>query len=676
MYRRLAAVLLAALVAVAAVLAMPLSQGVRAATSGSAGIALSATCVNVDTDSDTPDYQDITVRGHGFEPGTIVDIYVNVVGSESFPDPSDSPQVSDLGVFVGKVSLLLPGASLSYVLTASTRGASGPQAEATVVAPCPPTLVVTPTCSAPDQPFDLTFTADNFGHGGTVQVGIYVPGGDNIVSDPLTADDQGHLEYTMSGVGPLPAGTYQTAAIEGSEPAARARSIAPAYVAQAPIELPCPEPAPDITLDPNCGPAGAPQDQYAVTVTGTGFGYGPADLIWDVSGSAEEFPIEQVAEDGTFSITIQPWQRAQGSRLKVRVVQTFPLAPDAAANDPALGLYPTESAPPRVAQATFRVPCRPTATPVMTLDPVCDTPALVGDDERRYAIGVTASGLLPGDVDIVFDSGEAAADVTPPEHFPGRVGEDGALVPITITPLARPVGTYQVAIVQSQTSAVLQQTFSVPCDKPTAVMRPLQPTCGPTAPGVAASYTIRIRGRGFYPGTVELTFDQKGTPEVQSATVGVDGTFDTPLTGSGRDPGDYTVLARQRDARGTVLRASRVFTVPCVEPSMVFTQLSGPAGTTTTVTGTDFPAGVTVTLSWDRGLTANTPIDVTADKSGGFVVSIYLLPHDIPGPRVLTAGTPADPAAFPGVTADYLVVEGTGQAGGVSGDPGSVVFRR
>ena len=103
--------------------------------------------------------------------------------------------------------------------------------------------------------------------------------------------------------------------------------------------------------------------------------------------------------------------------------------------------------------------------------------------------------------------------------------------------------------------------------------------------------------------------------------------------------------------------------------------LAGPAGTTTLVTGTDFPPGTTVTLTWDRGITAATPVEVTADATGAFEVSIFLLPHDIPGPRVLTAGTPGGSAAFPGVTADYLVVEGTGQPPG-PGDPGSVVFRR
>jgi hypothetical protein len=207
-------------------------------------------------------------------------------------------------------------------------------------------------------------------------------------------------------------------------------------------------------------------------------------------------------------------------------------------------------------------------------------------------------------------------------------------------------------------------------------VRPLQPTCGPITPGVPESYSIRVRGRGFYPGTIELTFDQKGTPEVQSATVGADGTFDAQLSAIGRDRGDYIVLARQRDARGTVLRGSRTFTVPCVEPTMVLSPLAGATGATTVVTGTDFPPNSTVTLSWDRGITAATPVEVTTDPDGGFTVSIFLLPHDIPGPRTLTAGTLADPASFPGVTADYLVVEGTGQPPGAPGDPGSLIFRR
>ena len=270
-----------------------------------------------------------------------------------------------------------------------------------------------------------------------------------------------------------------------------------------------------------------------------------------------------------------------GRSLSCRRVVTCPYV---------LGRYPIETRPARIAQANFRVPCRPTATPTMDLDPDCDTPALVGDPERRYSVEVSATALTPGPVEIVFDAGADAADVTPPEHFPGEVDKDGRLGPLTITPLARPEGEYRVSVLQRET-AVIERVFRVPCEKPDRVVRQLQPTCGPISPGVEGAYSIRVRGRNFYPGTIELTFDSQGTPETRLATVTDEGTFDALLTAVGRDRGEYTVLARQRDARGTVLRGTRVFTVPCVEPTLKIEPASGPAGYATLVTGTDFPPG-------------------------------------------------------------------------------------
>jgi len=307
----------------------------------------------------------------------------------------------------------------------------------------------------------------------------------------------------------------------------------------------------------------------------------------------------------------------------------------------------------------------------MDLDPDCASPALVGDPERRYSVEVSARALTPGPVEVVFDAGADAADVTPPERFPGEVDKDGRLGPLTITPLARPEGEYRVSVLQRET-AVIERVFRVPCEKPDRVVRQLQPTCGPISPGVEGAYSIRVRGRNFYPGTIELTFDSQGTPETRLATVTDEGTFDSLLTAVGRDRGEYTVLARQRDARGTVLRGTRVFTVPCVEPTLKIEPASGPAGYATLVTGTDFPPGSTVTLTWDRGITSSTPIEATADADGAFTLSLFILPHDFPGPRILTAGTPADPGAYPDVTADYLVTGGTGQPG----DPGSIIDRR
>jgi hypothetical protein len=670
MRRRWTALLLAALTGATGILAVSAPPVVLAETSGWAGIVLGAPCVPIDPDPDSPEVLEVSVRGHGFEPGSTVDIYLSVEGSESFPDPSTTVRADDVGVFEGRIDVPLPSDRLTYVVYAATQG-DGPSADARVSSPCLPTLSVTPTCTAPDAPFDITFVADGFAPGGGVYVGIIVPEGEEqIVSEPITADSAGRVEHTLRRIRPLPAGEYQAAAVASGEGAVIARSANTRLaIAQAAIELPCPSPS--ISLTPDCGPVGVPhQERYDVTVTGEGFAYGPAVITWDVGGSDEEFRIEEINDNGTFAIRIDPWQRPRG-RLRVRVTQAFPFLTAGGDIPYVMGRYPVESRPSRVAQATFRVPCRPTATPTMDLDPDCDSPALVGDPERRYRIEVAATGLTPGPVDVVFDAGADAADVTPPEYFPAEVDTDGRLGPLTITPLARPEGEYRVTVLQRE-SPVIERVFRVPCDKPDRVVRPLQPACGPIAPGVEGTYSIRVRGRNFYPGTIELTFDSQGSPETRLATVGEDGMFDAVLIAIGRDRGEYTVLARQRDARGTVLRGTRVFTVPCVEPTLTVEPLSGPAGYATLVTGTDFPPGSTVTLSWDRGITSGTPIEATADTNGAFTMSVFILPHDFPGPRILGAGTPADPAAYPDVTAQYLVTGGTGQPA----DRGTIIERR
>ena len=670
MFRRWTAPLLAVLVAVASIFAVSAPPSARAATSGWTGIVLGVPCVPVDSDPDTPEVLDVSVRGHGFEPGSTVDIYLSVEGSESFPSPSASLGVDDVGVFDGSIEVFLPSGRLTYLVYATTQNDGGPSAEARLDAPCRPTLVVTPTCATPDAPFDVSFVADGFSPGSGVYLGIIVPEGEEqILSEPVVADSGGHVEYTLTGIRPLPPGEYQAvAASSDTGVKARSSSIRLA-IAQAAIELPCP--SPEIALTPDCAPEGIPHgERYAVTVSGRGFSYGPAAITWDVGGSDEEFRIDEIGDDGSFAIRIDPWQRPRG-RLRVRVTQAFPFLTAGGDIPSRLGPSPVETSPPRIAEAVFRVPCRPTAAPTMDLDPDCDSPALVGDPERRYSIRVSATGLAPGPVDVVFDAGADAADVTPPEYFQGEVGKDGELGPLTITPLARPAGEYRVTVLQRE-AAVIERVFRVPCVKPEANVRQLQPTCGPIAPGVADSYSIRVRGRNFYPGTVELTFDSRGTPEMRLATVKDDGTFEALVTAVGRDRGEFLVLARQRDARGTVLRGSRVFTVPCLEPTLTIAPVSGPAGYATLVTGTDFPPGSTVTLTWDRGITSGTALEATADTGGAFTLSVFILPHDFPGPRILTAGTPADPGAYPDVTAEYAVTGGTGQPA----DPGSIIDRR
>jgi hypothetical protein len=636
---------------------------VRAATSGIAGIVVSPTCLPFDDDLDTPETRDVDVGGHGFEPGTTVDIYVGTT-FESEQLPVARAQVGRLGTFEARVPVFLPGQGTTGIpIAAVTVGQEGPVARVELETPCRPTLRVSPACADADQPFDLTFDAEGFRPDTEIQVGIVVePNG--IVSEPLTTDGNGRLEFTFEGIGPLPAGVYQAAAVQGAG-GARMRIAASAVrqlIAATPIELPCPEPV--ISLTPDCGRVGAPQDRYAVTVTGSGFLPGPLTITWDVGGSEEEFPTRIGNEAGTFEARIDPWRRAR-MRIRVRVTQLYPVGSD---TPEGVGSYATEGRPRRIATAVFRVPCPPS---VLTLDPECDRPALQGEDERRIEMDVRATGIRAVTAgaspiaEIVFDAGEAAADVVAPERFPVDLGRDGD-VSTTITPLARPVGEYQVAlVVDGQTAATT--IFRVPCTEVNPNLRPLQPDCIPLAPGRPAVAELRVRGRRYYPGPVEVVVARGGATDLQLGTVGANGEFDVRVPVTGREPGTYPVVGRQRDSRGTIVaRASREMTVPCVDPAITIRPASGPAGYATFVTGTDFPPGTTVTLTWDKGLTARRPVEVTTDAAGAFRVGVYLLPHDLEGPRTMTAGMPDDPDAFPGVTAPYLVVPGSGQP------PGSV----
>jgi hypothetical protein len=102
------------------------------------------------------------------------------------------------------------------------------------------------------------------------------------------------------------------------------------------------------------------------------------------------------------------------------------------------------------------------------------------------------------------------------------------------------------------------------------------------------------------------------------------------------------------------------FTVLCsIVPSIAITPDHGQAGYTTLVEGTDFGPGTTVTLTWDAGIEADRPFEVTVEADGTFEIYLFILPNDWSGERTLTAGLLGGPA-FAGVTDVYVVVPGSG----------------
>ena len=116
--------------------------------------------------------------------------------------------------------------------------------------------------------------------------------------------------------------------------------------------------------------------------------------------------------------------------------------------------------------------------------------------------------------------------------------------------------------------------------------------------------------------------------------------------------------------------------MPCVPRTIQILPAVGQMGFVAFAQGSGFDPGTTVTLTWDRGIGANLPSQAAVGPDGSFRVGILIFAHDLTGPRVLTAGLPSDPAAYPGVTANFAVLDGTGQPQGGGLDGGQqFVFR-
>jgi hypothetical protein len=355
-----------------------------------------------------------------------------------------------------------------------------------------------------------------------------------------------------------------------------------------------------------------------------------------------------------------------------------------------------------LATAPFGVPCAP--PPAVHLAPTCGAAATGGSD--TYSITVDGSGFKEGQASILFGGDQA-----------GAVSVDASgKFRMDIHPPRRSVGTYPVKVLDSSSGSATAD-FGVPCPPPPAIK--ISPTCA-LAAGGTDNYSIGIDGTGFAPGQVRLSFagNDMGTTTVDSK-----GNFNTTVTPRNQPAGTYQVKAVDGD--GT---AAADFAVPCqgttstptpsVSPSgtptptptgtprpssstptpsttppacgsagrpacpapkLVITPTTGPAGFTTSVIGTGFPANSTVSLRWDRGLTPADMNQVATDGNGGFTIQTLIFPHDVLGRRTLKATAAPGTQGSPTASATYLVVLGSGQPPEISSSSGSsgegLVFR-
>ena len=403
------------------------------------------------------------------------------------------------------------------------------------------------------------------------------------------------------------------------------------------LHPPAPSIGPHIALDPASGPAGT-----TFAITGSGFA---ANTSGNVTFAGKSNPVTTTS-DGAFSTTMTaPSVRAGNYPVQANIPSGGSAGASAdftvttSGSTPSVVVSPP-SGPPgttiTIAGSGFKATTSGNVTLAGTSTPATTTAA------GTFSTTMTAPSVPPGNYPVQADipsggSVEASADftvttlgstpsvvVSPPSGPPGttitiagsgfrattsgNVALAGTSKPVATTAAGTfsttmtvpdvPAGDYPVeADIPSGHEIEASATFTI-----TGPSITLNPVSG--SPGT----TITITGSSFKAarnGTV--AFAGRSTPVTTTAA----GTFSTTLTAPNMPAGDYLVEADF----GKDMRAYATFTV--TGPSITLNPVSGPPGTTITITGSNFRATTSGTVAL-----AGTSTPVTTTAAGTFSTTL------------------------------------------------------
>jgi hypothetical protein len=584
----------------------------------------------------------VTVRGYSFEYGRSVVVYWN-----GKPAPAPATAVGDTGSFEVSFTVTEIGSTSYYPIYAYYQDqiAQGSEvAWASVDVPCTPNaaITVTPDCGNAGTPLNVHVDGTGFVLNAPVAVEVTSFRGDNVsyaTADPVTPVN-GAISLDIPPFS-LPANDVYV--VQATQQVTVSLLYIPPIIAYAYIVAPCSS----LTINPTCDTAGGGGQRISIQLIGTGMQPG---MYMSVTFDAGDVPHQPqyfysqtpVNQDGSWGpVDITPYARGPG---------TYDVVVGESNDSPSL----------HDTHATFTVDC-PSGT--VTLDPTCAPPQFAGDQPRSFELNVSGVGFQPGyPVTVTFDPDRLSG--LEPETTQANALSDGSFVAPPLTVAARVSNTYRVSVQQQVGDNIVQgivPPFNVPCVPGSPTPLRVDPTCGDAASDTVTNYSIRLRARGFIPGYVQITFDPDGTSEAFSAFADANGHLDTTIPPTARGPGTYRIVASQSDASGQLDSVSYDdFVVPCTTPTLVISPASVSVGFVVQVQGSGFPPGSTVDLQWSYGIGAGQPIEVTAGADGSFDRQVLIFQHDFTGPRQMTAGTPTNPAAYPGAQASLLVTVGQG----------------
>ncbi len=429
----------------------------------------------------------VTVRGFSFTPRTTVTLALQ---GTVFPPPGDAVPVSDFGTFEATANVVRSSFSTSWEVGAYYAPAqidsSSPVARTFFSSPCQPKISLTPDCGDAGIPTSIHVSGSGFLSGFQFQARVTNGSTDLFVSDPLTLDANAvaiDIPFTppAAGVYDLVVGQIPPPGVELFLPSAQASFVAP---------------CPSLTVTPTCAEAGGPDARYAIQLSGSGFvPFRGLEFYFDPAGVNQRFYWDfSVPETGTWGpVEIQPYKRGPAVyEILVRQAGETGIVHDT--------------------RVSLTVPC---ATPTVTLDITCASPQFVGDEQRSFALNVQGTEFESGGpIVVTFDPDLLSGPEYVPETAQGSAASDGSFTaPMTI--FARPAGSYRVRVQQQQRAGLLEVNgplFLMPCS-PSSPTLNVRPICDREAPGESAAYSIRVAGRGYIPGFVEVIFDAGERPK-------------------------------------------------------------------------------------------------------------------------------------------------------------------
>jgi hypothetical protein len=596
----------------------------------------------------------VTISGSNFRPNAAVVINYDGAAVTTTPATVTSTSVGAFSAVTFAVpSSSAPGAHTVRATTVAATASTG----FTTASPAAPSITLSPTSGIPDA--TITVTGSNYPASSTVQVtfnGTATP-----VASNVTVTSTGTFSTTFA---------VPSAAAVGAHTVTAATTAGPAATASAAFTVTQP---PSVTLTPTSGPPGT-----LVTVSGSNY---PASSTVQVTFGGTNVATATVTSTGTFSTTFSVPTAATSGQTPVNATSgsvgataTFTVT----SSPPSITLNPASGPPGTSVTVTgSHYPANSAVTisfngTNMTTSPATVTTTSTGTFSASFTV---PSSSAAGAATVAAKTGSASSTatftVTPPALIvlnptSGPTGTSVTITGSNYPPSAAVAITFNgtsvtttPASITTTSTGTFSATFTVPSSSGLgrATVRAASGSSAGTAIFTVTDQPSIILSPSSGPGGTQVTVTGSNYPASAAIaiTFGGSGVTTSPATITTTSAGAFTAAFNVTSSTtsgaktvtaattsGPAATASATFTVST--PSITLSPTSGHAGSTVTVTGSNYPVSSRIQITFN----ATNVATATATSTGSFSTT-FTVPSSAGAGRATvnaTSGTASSTATF------------------------------